>query len=167
MMKKGYKQKILLSARSLRLIESDISNHHASHLLVQSANQDGAIHGKICSQCRIHHFHKQRLVLDEFLTAIGCDRCPNHSLPTINQTPLQQRRLQSWFLRNSGNSSAIDLTFCLNIRYPPKNTLSKTHTLLNKRYSKHTQFLHYSPQKSENRHSVDGESDPDDPYSYP
>lgn len=95
MMKKEYKQEILLSARNLRLIESDISNHHASHLLVQSANQDGAIHGKICPQCRIHHFHIQRLVLDEFLTAIGCDWCPNHSLPTIYQTSLLQRRLQS------------------------------------------------------------------------
>lgn len=95
MMKKEYKQEILLSARSLRLIESDICNHHASHLLVQSANQDGAIHGKISPQCRIHHFHKQRLVLDEFLTAIGCDRCSYHSLPTIYQTSLLQRRLQS------------------------------------------------------------------------
>ena len=94
-MTKEYKQEILLSAGSLRLIESDISNHHTAYLLVQSANQDGAIHGKISPQCRIHHFHKQRLILDELLTAIGCDRCPYHSLPTIYQTPLLQRRLQS------------------------------------------------------------------------
>lgn len=78
------------------LINTNISNNHATHSLVDALHQLGAHHRKVLSQCRTENLHEQRLVLDELLAGIARNACTDHLFPSVDGASLQQRRLQSF-----------------------------------------------------------------------
>ena len=65
-----------------------------SHLLVESANQDGTVHRQIRTKCRILQLHIQDLVLDELFPTISCYGSTHYRVPTVYQSFLQQRGFQ-------------------------------------------------------------------------